>query len=199
VLLDHLGDASKARFTRVRELLAGLGVAHEVDPRLVRGLDYYTGTIFELKSDAGDLGTQNTLCGGGRYDRLVESLGGPRVPALGFAIGVERTLLALTDPAESYQPKLSVFFAPMDAAALEFALPLAQALRRDGVRTEIDHRGGKLGALLKRADKLGARLAVIVGENETKSGKVMLKDLAAGTQQEVPVAELLAKVRGLLD
>jgi histidyl-tRNA synthetase len=199
VLLDHLGEASRARFARVRELLTKLGVGHDVDPRLVRGLDYYTGTIFELKSAAGDLGTQNTLCGGGRYDRLVESLGGPRTPALGFAIGIERTLLALTDPAESYQPKLAVFVAPLDPVALEFALPLAHALRRGGVRTEIDHRGGKVGALLKRADKLGARLAVIVGENEIKSGKLTVKDLATGTQQEVTVDELATKVTGLLD
>jgi histidyl-tRNA synthetase len=201
VLLDVLSDASKTRFAKVREILDALGVAHEVEPRLVRGLDYYTATIFEIKTTAGELGAQNTVCGGGRYDRLVESLGGPKTPALGFALGVERTLLALAEPAESYEPGLGVFFAPMDAAALAFALPLAHKLRTSGggLRVEIEHRGGKVGAQLKRADKLRARLAVIVGANEIASGKLTVKDLSTGTQHEVPVAELEAKVRGLLD
>jgi histidyl-tRNA synthetase len=199
VLLDSLGDASKARFAKVREILGALGVTYEVDPRLVRGLDYYTATIFELKTTAGELGAQNTVCGGGRYDRLVESLGGPKTPALGFGLGIERTLLALAEPAESYEPTLGVFFAPMDAAALAFALPLAHRLRVAGVRVEIEHRAGSLKAQLKRADKLKARLAVIVGGNEVASGKLTVKDLATGTQHEVAVADLEMKVRGLLD
>jgi histidyl-tRNA synthetase len=199
VLLDSLGDASKARFAKVRELLAALGVAHEVDPRLVRGLDYYTQTIWEFKASVGELGAQNTVCGGGRYDRLVESLGGPKTPAIGFAIGVERTLLALSEPAESFEPGLGVFFAPMDAAALAFSLPFAHALRTGGLRVEIEHRGGKLGNQLKRADKLRARLAIPVGSNEIASGKLTVKDLSTGTQHEVAVADLEAKVRALLD
>lgn len=199
VLLDHLGDASRQRFARVREILGTLGVEARVDTRLVRGLDYYTSTIFEIKTASGDLGAQNTICGGGRYDRLVESLGGPRVPALGFGLGIERTLLAMTEPAESYQPTLAVFFAPMDPAALAYALPLAHQLRRQGVRVEIEHRGGKLGAQLKRANNLKARLAVIVGENEMKSGQLTVKDLATGQQHQVAPADLEMKVRSLLD
>jgi histidyl-tRNA synthetase len=202
VLLDSLGDASRARFARVRELLEAMGVAHEVDPRLVRGLDYYTATIFELKATVGELGAQNTVCGGGRYDRLVESLGGPKTPALGFGLGVERTLLALSEPAESFQPGLGVFFAPMDPAALAFALPLAHRLRTAGLRVEIEHRASSLkslGAQLKRANKLRSRLAVIVGDNEIRSGKLTVKDLATGTQHEVLVADLEGKIRGLLD
>jgi histidyl-tRNA synthetase len=199
VLLDHLGDASRTRFTRVKEVLTSLGVTYEVDPRLVRGLDYYTATIFELKTTAGELGAQNTVCGGGRYDRLVESLGGPKTPALGFGLGIERTLLALAEPAESYEPTLGVYFAPMDAEALAYALPLAHRLRVAGVRVEIEHRAASLKSQLKRADKLKARLAVIVGGNEVKSGKLTVKDLGTGTQHEVPVGELEMKVRGLLD
>jgi len=200
VLLDSLSDASRARFDKVREVLTALGVAYEVDPRLVRGLDYYTATIFELKTTAGELGAQNTVCGGGRYDRLVESLGGPKTPALGFGLGVERTLLALSEPAEAFEPSLGVFFAPMDPAALAYALPLAHELRRGGLRVEIEHRAVKnLGAQLKRANKLKARLAVIVGGNEMASGKLTVKDLATGTQHEVPVADLELKVRALLD
>jgi histidyl-tRNA synthetase len=199
VILDHLGEGSRARFARVRDLLGSLGVAHEVDARLVRGLDYYTGTIFELKVTAGDLGAQNTVCGGGRYDRLVESLGGPSVPALGFGLGVERTLLAMGEPAESFEPALSVFVATLDPAALTYVLPLAHRLRAAGVRVEVEHRGGSLKSQLKRADRLRARLAIIVGENEVAARKVQLKDLAAGKQHEVAEADLEAKVRQLLD
>jgi histidyl-tRNA synthetase len=199
ILLDSLGDASRARFDRVRELLAALGVAHKVDPRLVRGLDYYTATIFEIKCSAGDLGAQNTVAGGGRYDRLVASLGGPAVPAIGFALGVERTLLAISDPAESYEPPVNVFFAPMDAAALAYSLPIAHRLRLAGIRVEIEHRPGKTGKMLGRAAKLRARAAVIVGSNEIASGKLTVKDLAQGTQSEVPVDELAARIHQLLD
>jgi histidyl-tRNA synthetase len=199
VLLDSLGDASRARFAKVLHVLTVLGVTYEVDPRLVRGLDYYTATIFELKTTAGELGAQNTVCGGGRYDRLVESLGGPKTPALGFGLGVERTLLALAEPAESYAVPLGVFFAPLEPAALAFALPLAHKLRTGGIRVEIEHREASLKAQLKRADKLKARLAVIIGGNEIASGKLTVKDLATGTQHEVPVEELEMKVRGWLD
>ena len=199
VLLDHLSDDSKRRFERVRGALGALGVAHQLDPRLVRGLDYYTGTIFEIKVKAGDLGAQNTVVGGGRYDRLVESLGGPRTPALGFGMGLERVLLALPETAESFEPSLNVFFAPLDPAALDFALPLAHRLRGAGIRVEIEHRAASLKSQLKRADKLRARLAVIIGENEVASGRLTLKDLAHGTQQEIAVGELEAKVRQALD
>jgi histidyl-tRNA synthetase len=199
VLLDVLSDASRARFAKVREILTSLGVSYEVDPRLVRGLDYYTATIFELKTTAGDLGAQNTVCGGGRYDRLVESLGGPKTPALGFGLGVERTLLALAEPAESYEPTMGVFFAPLDPEALAFALPLAHKLRTGGIRVEIEHRGGKPGAQLKRASKMKSRLAVIIGGNEIAKGVLTVKDLSTSTQHEVAVADLEMKVRGLLD
>jgi histidyl-tRNA synthetase len=199
ILLDTLGEASRARFARVRELLDALGIKHTVDPRLVRGLDYYTSTIFEIKSSAGDLGAQNTLAGGGRYDRLVASLGGPAVPAIGFALGVERTLLAMPDPAESYEAPINVFFAPMDAAALAYALPLAHALRRRGIRTEIEHRPGKVNKMLGRASKLRARAAVIIGSNEVATGKLTVKDLAQGTQLEVAAADLETKIRQMLD
>jgi histidyl-tRNA synthetase len=199
ILLDHLGAPSRERFARVRELLDALGVRYEIDPRLVRGLDYYTATIFEIKTNAGDLGAQNTICGGGRYDRLVGSLGGPAIPAIGFGLGIERALLAIAEPAENFEPVISVFFAPMDAAALAYALPIAHRLRVAGVRVEIEHRGGSLKSQLKRADKLRARMAIIVGANEIASGKLTVKDLARSTQSEVAAADLETKVRQLLD
>jgi histidyl-tRNA synthetase len=198
-LIDELTAGSRARFERVRALLGALDVKHDVDPSLVRGLDYYTGTIFEIKTKAGELGAQNTVAGGGRYDRLVASLGGQPTPAIGFALGVERALLAIPDSAESYEPALAVFFAPMNDAALEFGLPIAQRLREKGIRIEVEHRPGKMGKMLGRANKLRARAAVIIGDNEIASGKLTVKDLAHGTQSEVAVADLEAKIRQLLD
>jgi histidyl-tRNA synthetase len=199
VLLETLSATSQARFANVRKLLDDLGVRYTLDPRLVRGLDYYTATIFEIKTTAGELGAQNTICGGGRYDGLVASLGGPKTPAIGFALGVERTLLALSEPAESYERPVNAFFAPMDAAALAYALPIAQRLRAAGVSVEVEHRGGSMKSQMKRADKLRARAAVIIGGNEMASGRLTVKDLAHGTQSEVPVADLESKIRQLLD
>lgn len=198
-LIDHLGPASAAHFAAFREHLAALGVAAVVDPRLVRGLDYYTRTIFEIKATRGELGAQNTICGGGRYDGLVASLGGADVPALGFAIGIERLLLAMDRRAAEYVPALAVFVAPLGERARAFALPLAHRLRAAGVRTEVEHRDASLKSQLKRADKLGARLAVIVGDQELDTGKIVLRNLAAGTQQEVALADVEAKVRAALD
>lgn len=199
LLVDSLGPGSRAHFDTVRALLGALGVDGVVDPRLVRGLDYYTGTIFEIKAKVGNLGAQNTVCGGGRYDRLVEALGGPRVPALGFGMGLERVLLAVTDPAESFESRLAVFVAPVGERARAWALAAAHRLRLAGLRTEIEHREASLKAALKRADKLGARVAVIVGDAELDAGTVVLKDLARGAQQTVGHGELEARLHQLLD
>jgi histidyl-tRNA synthetase len=199
VLLETLSAASQTRFATVRKLLDDLGVRHTLDARLVRGLDYYTATIFEIKTTAGELGAQNTICGGGRYDGLVASLGGPKTPAIGFALGVERMLLALTQPPESYERPVNAFFAPMDEAARAFALPIAHRLRAAGIGVEFEHRGGSMKSQFKRADKLRARVAVIIGGNEIASGKLTVKDLAHGTQSEVAVADLESKIRQLLD
>lgn len=198
-LLSHLGEASRRHFDTVRELLASLGVDSQVDPRLVRGLDYYTGTIFELKARVGNLGAQNTICGGGRYDCLVESLGGPRTPALGFGMGIERVLLAIPDEAASYEPVLSLYVATIGEKARAWALPVAQRLRLGGIRVEVEHRDAGMKAQLRRADRLKARLALIVGDQELASGQLALKDLATGQQELVTAAELEAKIRQKAD
>jgi len=199
ILLDTLGPASRAHFAAVQAHLADLGVTAVLDPRLVRGLDYYTGTIFEIKSRAGELGAQNTLAGGGRYDKLVSSLGGPELPALGFGLGVERLLLAMAAPAESFEPGLALYIAALGEKARAFALPLAHRLRLAGIRTELEHRDVGLKAQLKRADALRARLALIVGDNELATGKLALRDLAQRTQTEVTAAELEARIRQAMD
>jgi histidyl-tRNA synthetase len=199
ILLDVLGDASRRHFEAVKQHLADLGVEPNLDPRLVRGLDYYTGTIFEIKAKVGDLGAQNTVCGGGRYDKLVSSLGGPEVPAMGFGMGVERVLLAMTAPAESFEPGLTLFIAALGDTARGFALPIAQKLRLAGIRTEIEHRDTGLKGQLKRADALRARLALIVGDNELATGKLILRDLGTRQQTEVTVDTIEAHVRQAMD
>jgi histidyl-tRNA synthetase len=199
ILLDVLGDASKKHFEAVRGHLADLGVESQLDPRLVRGLDYYTGTIFEIKAKVGDLGAQNTVCGGGRYDHLVSSLGGPEIPAMGFGMGVERILLAMTAPAESFDPGLVLYIAALGDKARAFLLPVTHRLRLAGIRTEIEHRDTGLKAQLKRADALRARLALIVGDNELATGKLILRDLTTRAQSEVTVDELEVKVRQAMD
>jgi histidyl-tRNA synthetase len=165
----------------------------------VRGLDYYTGTIFEIKAKVGDLGAQNTVCGGGRYDHLVSSLGGPEIPAMGFGMGVERILLAMTAPAESFDPGLVLYIAALGDKARAFLLPVTHRLRLAGIRTEIEHRDTGLKAQLKRADALRARLALIVGDNELATGKLILRDLTTRAQSEVTVDELEVKVRQAMD
>jgi histidyl-tRNA synthetase len=199
ILLDVLGDASKRHFEAVRKHLSDLGTTTSIDPRLVRGLDYYTGTIFEIKAKVGDLGAQNTVCGGGRYDKLVSSLGGPQIPAMGFGMGVERVLLAMTESAESFDPGLGLFIAALGEQARSYVLPIAHKLRVAGIRTEVEHREVGLKGQLKRADALRARLALIVGDNELASGKLILRDLATREQLEISVEELEAKVRQALD
>jgi histidyl-tRNA synthetase len=199
VLLDLLGDASKRHFEAVRGHLSALGIEAVVETKLVRGLDYYTGTIFEVKAKIGELGAQNTLGGGGRYDRLVSSLGGPDVPAIGFGMGIERVLLALAEPAEEFEPVLALFVALLGEKAQAWALPVVHRLRMQGVRAELEHRSTSLKAQLKRADALKARLALIVGDNELQSGKLVLRDLASRQQHEVTEAELEGKIRQLVD
>jgi histidyl-tRNA synthetase len=199
LLIDVLGEPSRSHFQAVRDYLQALGVQSVVDPRLVRGLDYYTGTIFEIKAKVGELGAQNTVCGGGRYDRLVESFGGPRIPAMGFGLGVERVLLAMATPAETFEPGLVLFIAALGEKARGFVLPIAQRLRLAGIRTEIEHRDVSLKAALKRADALRARLALIVGDNELVSGKFILRDLSTRTQTEVLPIDLEMKIHQAMD
>ncbi|NUQ75459.1 MAG: histidine--tRNA ligase [Polyangiaceae bacterium] len=192
-ILELLDEADTAHWKGVLRYLDILGVEAVVDPSLVRGLDYYTRTLFEIRATSADLGNQNTLAGGGRYDHMVEGLGGPKVPAIGFAMGLER-LLAST----SWGPepkKLGVYLAPLTEAGIANALLLARDLRDLGVTAEVDGRGGKIRAMLRRADALGARLCAIFGEDEVQKGVVTVKDLAGHTQDSIALegaARLLA-------
>ncbi len=188
---DFLCDDCRAHFTRVREGLDALAISYEVDKRLVRGLDYYTRTAFEIVSN--ELGSQDAVCGGGRYDRLVAELGGPDVPGVGFAAGMER-LMAIMEKKGLHLgdvPAPDVYLVALgDAAVRKSVLPLAQTLRRAGLRCELDLAERSMKAQLRDANRQQARFAVIVGEDELKNRQAQVKDLSQGTQEKVAFDEL---------
>ena len=195
-ILDVLDDTDREQFNELCAMLDVLETPYRIDPRLVRGLDYYTGTLFEIASVTGELGAQNALVGGGRYDNLIEELGGPAVPAIGFAMGLERLLLAVRS--EQEKEGLDCFFAPLGSAAIRHCLRLARELRQAGYVVEVDGRGGSLKSMLRRADATGTRCAIVVGESELASASVLLKDLQAHTQESVAFAQLPQAVARLL-
>jgi histidyl-tRNA synthetase len=195
-ILELLDDDERAHFEGLTRALKALGTPFEVSPGLVRGLDYYTRTLFEIQASGAEIGSQNALLGGGRYDGMIEELGGPSTPAIGFALGLERVLLALAE--EAVVGPARVFVAPLGEPARVEALLIARELRAAGVPTDADTRGGSLKSLLRRADGTGARLCLVLGDTELERGIVMLKDLKARTQVEVPRGELVARAQALL-
>jgi histidyl-tRNA synthetase len=196
-ILESLSDASKAHFAGVQDTLGAMGVPYRVNARLVRGLDYYTGTVFEITSAAGALGAQSTIVAGGRYDGLVESLGGPKTPAMGFALGVERALLCMGGDAAAFAPKLDVFIACLGAAGRVRGTALAHQLRKAGLVVEVEHREAGMKAQFRRAEKLGARFTLPLGDAELASGRGKLKDMAARLETEVALesAAIAALIR----
>jgi histidyl-tRNA synthetase len=195
-ILEHLCDPCREHFAEVRRQLDLLGIRYRVDHRLVRGLDYYTRTTFEVTSGA--LGAQNSLLGGGRYDGLVKDLGGPDLTGIGFAAGIERIVLAM--PAAEGDRRADVFLLPLAAAAFDEALRLQRGLRQAGVRVLLDPEGRSFKSRMKLADKLGARYVAIRGEEEMKKGVWTVRDMAGSAQEDVPegrvAAHLEEKLRG---
>jgi len=197
-ILDILGGEDRAHFEGVKAHLRALEVPFVEDPTLVRGLDYYTRTLFEVRANNSDLGAQSTVCGGGRYDHMVEGLGGPKTPAIGFAMGLER-LLTLMPTATGTEAPPVVLVPLLDGEATAgaadpsiLAARIAKGLREATVRAEVDTRGGKLKNALARAEKRGARWVVIVGRNEAERGIAAIKDLAKRAQHDVPLGEVVA-------
>jgi histidyl-tRNA synthetase len=182
-LMEFLADEDKAHFEAVRRHLDALGTPYAVDEKLVRGLDYYTRTLFEIVGARDKLGAGSTLVGGGRYDFMVAELGGPQVPAIGYAAGLERLLIAsgLDGPAQV----VDALVAPLGDAVAE-SLVLARDLRNSGIRCEVETRGSSLKSQLRRANTLGARVVLILGETELAQGVVQVKDLEAHTQETMP-------------
>ncbi len=181
---DYLTPDSARFWDGLRENLARLGVAFTENPRIVRGLDYYNHTAFEFVTD--QLGAQGTVLGGGRYDGLVEQMGGPSVPGVGWAAGVERLAMLLAEPP---LVPASIVVIPVSEAEEGAALDALQALRRAGIRAEMGYKGN-LRRRMERANRIGARAAVIVGSAEAERGTAQLRDLATGEQIEVSLAEL---------
>ena len=186
-ILDALCADCREHFDRVRGYLDGLGLRYEVTPRLVRGLDYYVRTTFEVLT--GDLGAQNALAGGGRYDGLIESLGGPADPGIGFAIGMERVALLLGTATD--RPAAFVVLVPLGEPALARCLGLARDLRLAGVSAEVAYGGRRLRVELDRANRLRAPYVVILGENELTAGLASVRNMASGEQQPVALAEVV--------
>lgn len=196
ILLDSLTEEDKAHFEGLRAALDALGTPYNVDPRLVRGLDYYTRTCFELTADSGEIGSQNAILGGGRYNSMIRDLGGEDVPAIGFALGLERLLLALGDVAPPPPPLC--FFAPLGSEAGRIALKSGAALRARGAHVEIDGRDGSLKSKLRRAGSLNARVAVVLGDTELARGVAQVKNMASHEQFDVPLEELPERILSLL-
>lgn len=182
-MIDYLCEDCKGHFTRVQECLTAAGIGFGVNPLIVRGLDYYTKTVFEFISD--DIGAQATVCGGGRYDTLVETLGGAATPGMGFGMGIERLLLVMEAlgieiPAPS---QCDVFIVTIGDAAREKGFALLSELRKAGIAADMDHIGRGVKAQFKYADKLGARYVLTLGEDEIAKGKVQCKDMRTGGEQ----------------
>jgi len=203
-ITDHLCDDCRKNFAEVKRQLDLRGVAYRQNWRLVRGLDYYMRTTFEITAQG--LGSQNAVCGGGRYDGLVELLGGPATKGIGFAIGEDRLILSLQEApafAEATADRrlisgrigCDVYVAWMGAAAQETAIKAAQALRAAGLRVELPPVEQKFGKALGQADKVGARFALILGEDEVASGQWTVKTLADGTQEKVAAGEIVEWVK----
>ncbi len=197
VMLDYLDEASAAHFEELQVLLDAAGVAFEVNPRLVRGLDYYSRTVFEWVTDA--LGAQGAVCSGGRYDGLVEKLGGRATPAIGWAMGIER-FVALYEACggAAPQPAPDAYIAALGEGAQAQAFAVAEALRDDvdGIRVEVNLGGGSFKSQMKRADKSGATYALVLGEQELSEGRIGLKPLRSGEDQEsIALDELAAVLR----
>ncbi len=196
VLLDCLTDADLAHWEGLKAALDRLGTPYEVDPRLVRGLDYYTRTCFEVVTTSGNIGSQSAVLGGGRYDGMLSSLGGQPTPAIGFAMGIERILLALGD--RKYEEPSLCFIAPLGEAAGLPCLELATQLRAAGIWTELDSRGNSLKSMLRRADNMGASVCLVMGEDEAKSGVVQFKNLGKHTQEQIPQSDAVKAVQQAL-
>jgi histidyl-tRNA synthetase len=185
-IADHLCGDCADHFAEVRRELELLGIPYRLSHRLVRGLDYYTRTTFEVTS--GVLGAQNSLLGGGRYDGLVKDLGGPDLTGIGFALGMERLVMALPEVPE--EPRCQVFLLPLAAGALDHALTLQRDLRRAGISVLMDHEGRGLKSQMKRADKLRARYVAILGDDELAKGHWTVRDMAGSQQDAVPFSRI---------
>ena len=200
-LADYLNEASANYFEEVKSYLTDAGIAYEVDANLVRGLDYYNHTAFEIMSTSEGFGAITTLCGGGRYNGLAEEIGGPSAPGIGFAMSIERLLLAMGAEGVSFEaePALDVYIVTLGDSARRPGFKLLGELRAAGIRADMDYMDRKMKAQMKSADRLDAKNVIIIGEDEVTEGVVQLKNMADGTQEKVPFIELITKITATLN
>ncbi|MBT3366185.1 MAG: histidine--tRNA ligase [Nitrospina sp.] len=195
-LIDHLDTESAEHFSEVRSLLDSAGTPYSINPRLVRGLDYYNRTAFEVTSQ--NLGAQNAICGGGRYDTLVEELDGPSTPCFGFALGLERLVsLVPFEDIKDLQKNPDIFIVCLGEEAKTTGFQIAHELRLKGFKVERDYEMGSMKSQMRKANKTKSQFSLILGENEIKSGKLALKNMETGEQIECPAQELATKMAEL--
>ena len=197
-MLDVLCDDCKAHFAQLQRYLAAAGIPYQIDSRIVRGLDYYTKTVFELITTTKD--GNLTVCGGGRYDNLVEEIGGPQLQAVGFGMGIERVLMLMdSEGIEIPRPnQYDVFVTYMGDHQVE-AFALVQRLREQGVRADLDHTGRSLKAQFKYANKVGAPITATLGDDEAAQGVIKLKNMQTREERTVPMADAAQAVRAMLE
>lgn len=188
-ILNYLCNECKGHFDELLFKIERLGISYKLNPNLVRGLDYYTKTTFEVTSE--HLGAQKAVAAGGRYDRLVEEFGGPKTPAIGFAMGMERIVTLLKENWKEAHPTPKIFIATMGKDAEIEGLKIAESLRKKGLWVEVNYGGTSLKSQLRKADRFGSEFAIIIGENELLSGRLQLKDLKSGLSKEVDIEDII--------
>ena len=190
VVLDYICDDCSAHHAKVKELLTALEIPYKVNPMIVRGLDYYTGTVFEFIST--DIGSQGTVCGGGRYNNLVSEIGGKSMPAVGFGMGIERLIMVMESRSLylGEVDKPSVYIAPLGDAQYKLAMNIVYRLRQKGISADTDIVVRSLKAQMKYADKIGYKYVVVIGENEAATNTAILKNMLNKDQREIILSEL---------
>ncbi|WP_096270680.1 histidine--tRNA ligase [Paucisalibacillus globulus] len=192
-ILDYLNEESKEYFEQVKHYLDLMGIEYEVDSNLVRGLDYYNHTAFEIMSEAKGFGAITTLCGGGRYNGLVEELNGPATPGIGFGMGIERLLMALEaeDIELPLEAELDCYVVTLGEGSKEVAVKLVHELRQNGIQVDQDYQGRKVKAQFKAADRYKTKYVLVLGEDEIQKEVINVKEMATGEQVEVPLNQLI--------
>ncbi|MGI6748767.1 MAG: histidine--tRNA ligase [Anaerovoracaceae bacterium] len=197
-MLDHLCEECKEAFEELKNNLDAMEIEYVIDPGIVRGLDYYTKTAFEFVSDK--IGAQGTVCGGGRYDHLIEQIGGPPIPGVGFGLGMERLLL-LMEASGTKIPEpdnLDVFIAVMGERAKRFGLKLMRDLRNQGIKTEMDSLGRNIKGQFKYADRLHSKYTIIIGDDELDQSIVSIKNMKTSEQKQIPISNIINTIKEII-
>lgn len=195
LMIDYLCDDCKESFEQLKQNLDSMGISYVIDPKIVRGLDYYTKTAFEFVTSS--IGAQGTVCGGGRYDHLIEEIGGPPIPGVGFGLGIERLLMLMeANNSEIPTPEpIKAFIVFIGEEAKFFSQKLLRDLRKAGIKAEMDIHARNVKGQFKYADRLGAEYTIVIGENEISEGSVSMKEMATSTQKKVKIGDLILELK----